>query len=113
MATMPTDQSQDPSQDDSGESESIVITITCASDGTFTVALGQDADASPDDQSDQPQTASSIDDACKMAKEMYQAESGEEDAEPAEGEDDNATMSPGDAKSAWSQMAKKKSQGAM
>ena len=101
---------QDPNAQDNGsdESESIVITITATPDGQFTVALSGDEDQTQDDSQDEPQTADNIDDALKMAKEMYTAESGEESSEPSDESDGNTPMSPEAATSAWKQMASKK-----
>lgn len=106
----------DPSQeapDAPIDAEQVSVTITAVGDGTYTVSLAepqdsddQGGDPSSSDDSDQPQTADNVEDALKMAGQMLGAEADESD----DSGDDNAPMSPGDAKSAWNQMASKKKQ---
>ena len=106
----------DPTQstpDDSSDAEQVSVTITVVGDGTFTVTLNEPQEdpsegSEPADPGDQPKTADNIDDALKMAGQMLGSEADEE----SQG-DDNAQLSPADAKSAWKQMASKKSQGGM
>lgn len=94
--------------DDTG-AEQPSVTITAVGDGTFTLTMGAEADEAPD-ADNEPTTADNIDDALKMAKQML----GAEDMEPEEPTDDSEQLSPDDAKSAWKQMASKKSaQGSM
>ena len=106
MAAAPADPTASP---DTGDQEGGSITISWDGSGTFQISMGDDSDASPDDQADQPQQASSIDDALKIAGEMYQAEEQEEGAESPDGDDGNTQMAQPDAKAYWNQLASKKS----
>ncbi len=103
--------SADPSQDPSDGSDQVSVTITAVGDGTYTVSMSEDdSDASAEsgqDPDDQPQTADNLDDALKIAAEMFQAESQEGDDD--DGADGNAPMDTGTAKSYWKQLAAKKS----
>lgn len=111
------DPTADPSADPAAEPAQISVTITAVGDGSYTVAMSEGDESSQDEQgeadaaSDQPQTASNIDDALKMAGQMFDAESMEDDAGAADGSDDSAPMAPADAKSYWKQMASKKKPG--
>lgn len=124
MADPTMDPSSDPSDPTAGAapdgagSEQISVTITAVGDGSYTVSMseGDESEGSgegsdEDDASDQPQTASNIDDALKIASEMFQAESSEDESGDPTGDDD-APMTEGDAGKYWKQMAgKKKSMG--
>ena len=104
-AMMPT------ADDESSAPEQICVTITAVGDGTYTVAMGPEADAAEEpaseEASDAPHTAASLEDALKVAGEMFSAED-------MEGESDgNEPMAPADAKSYWNQMSSKKKMAAM
>ena len=98
----------DPSQDmgDSGMDEGTTVCITASPDGTFTVQIQEAAssDESGEDESgDGPQTADNLDDALALAGHMLTAEMGEDSG------DGDAPMDPATARSAWNQMAAKRS----
>lgn len=81
------------------------VTITAVGDGTYTVTMS-------DDESQEPQTANNLDDALTIVKQMFGAEDQEDQSTEPQG-DGNEPLSPEDAKSAWDQMAAKKSKGGM
>jgi len=81
------------------------VTITDAGDGTYTVTMS-------DDESQEPQTAGSLDEAFSIVKQMFGAEDQEDPMTEPDG-DGNAPLDPEAAKSAWDQLAAKKSKGGM
>ena len=108
--TMGGDPSQDMDMGDSimGESQGTTVCITASPDGTFSVQMQESgADESGEDESgDGPQTADNLDDALALAGQMLTTEMGEDSADSGDGD---APMDPATAKSAWNQMAAKRS----
>ena len=104
MATMP-QQSQDDTSQDPAE-QPMSVTVTDNGDGTYSVSSNDEQDQG--EEPSEPQTADSLQDACKIMAQMFGEETDEEQSEPSDGSDGNATMSPEDAASAWKQMASKK-----
>ena len=109
--TMGGDPSQDMDMGDSsmGESQGTTVCITASPDGTFSVRIQEAAiseESSEDESGDGPQTADNLDDALALAGQMLTTEMGEDSAD---GGDGDAPMDPATAKSAWNQMAAKRS----
>jgi hypothetical protein len=101
----PAPQSQAMPGDESAEQFS--VTITSNGDGTYSVS-SSDADEAQDNPSaapgeSGPQTATSIEEVCKIVEQMLSEESGEDSAEP--GGDSNAPVN--DPQAVWAQLAKK------
>ena len=97
-------QSQYPSQDD--DSQGTTVCITALPDGSFSVKIleSDSADESGEDESsDGPQSADNLDDALALAGQMLTTEMGEDSG------DGDAPMDPATARSAWNQMAAKRS----
>ena len=113
MAMDPT-MSGDPSQgmgdsmgDSDSDSQGTTVCITASPDGTFSVQIQEAAGADEsgeDESSDGPQTADNLDDALALARQMLTAEMGEDSST-----DGDAPLDPATAKSAWNQMAAKRS----
>ena len=107
----PTMGQEDPAQGE--QPAGFAVCVTDNGDGTYSVAQ-MDQDSGEGEPPEQPQTAHSMDEACKMMAQMFQEESGEESQEPDDGTDGNAPLASKDqAQAVWNEMAAKKSKGPM